>query len=81
MSASEALNPQQFSDEGPHSFDVEVSDHDALRQGKTALHIKGSQHTHHRIVIGGGLGLDEAHLVAAQMAALHGMPTAVHTRI
>lgn len=62
------------------SFDVTVSSHDALREGKTALRLKQSQFAHHRIVVAAPT-LTEAHLVAAQMASLHGMCTGVHLRV
>ena len=64
-----------------HQFDVQVSDHDSLKLGVVAKRLHGSQHTHHRVVVSGSYTFEEAHLIAAQMAAAHGMPTAVLPRI
>ncbi len=62
------------------SFDVEVSTHDALREGVLALKLYGAQHAFHRVVVAADT-IDEAALIAAQMASCHGMCTAVYPRI
>ena len=69
-------------DEELHSFDVTVSSNEELRLGVTAARRHGSQHRHHRVVVGGGLKVKEAHLLAAQMAsATSGIVTGVYSRI
>lgn len=62
------------------SFDVQVSTHDALQQGHTAIRLAGSPHTHHRIVVE-AQDRTEAALVASWMAGRRGMVTAVFDRI
>lgn len=63
------------------SFDVTVSNYDALRVGVTAIKLHGSQHRHHRIVLSGTYTLEEAHLLAAQIASCQGMCTGVYLRL
>jgi hypothetical protein len=62
------------------SFDVEVSDHDHLRRGVLAYPLYQSQHTWHRVVVAADT-IDEAALVAQQIACCHGMCTAIYPRI
>lgn len=64
------------------SFDVEVSNHDALKEGVTALRLKMSQNTWHRIVVEAETR-SEASLLAHGMAACHGdvMVMAIYDRI
>jgi hypothetical protein len=62
------------------SFDVTVSTHDLLKRGITAGRFVGAPAHHHRIVVSASSFLD-AHLIAAQMASLHGVVTGVFVRI
>jgi hypothetical protein len=62
------------------SFDVEVSTHDLLKAGVTAMHVKGSQHTWHRIVVEAPDHYQAWRDVTA-MASCHGMVTRVLDRI
>lgn len=63
-----------------YSFDVEVSTHDALRHGVLALKLYGAQHPWHRVVVAADT-VDEAALIAQQMASCHGMPTGCYLRV
>jgi len=63
-----------------YSFDVSVSDHDALCRGVLALKLRGAQHDYHRIVIEAET-YEDASLAAAQMASCQGMVTEVLPRI
>lgn len=62
------------------SFDVEVSTHDHLRRGVLAMPLYQSQHAWHRVVVAAD-SIDEAALIAQQMACCHGMATALYPRI
>lgn len=62
------------------SFDVTVSTHDLLKAGVTAGRFAGAPVNHHRIVVAADTR-DEAALIAAQMAACHGVCTGVYDRI
>lgn len=64
-----------------HSFDIEVSSHDDLKEGIVAKRIMSSQHTHHRIVISGEYTEVEAAIIACQMGNIWGMTTACYIRI
>lgn len=63
-----------------YSFDVTVTSQDALREGMTEQRLQGSRHEHHRVVVEAP-DLDTATLIAAQMAACHGVVTSVMARI
>lgn len=64
-----------------YHFDIQVSDHDSLRRGIVAKRLPGAQEDFHRIVIEADDD-DEAHVLAAQMAAARGdMVTSVPWRI
>lgn len=55
------------------SFDISWSTHDALKAGITEL-------GYNRVVVAAD-SHDEAALIACQMVACHGMPTALYDRI
>lgn len=59
------------------TVDVEVSSHDLLKRGILATRLHGSQRTWHRILVDADDERD-AVLLAAQIAACHGMPTATY---
>jgi hypothetical protein len=63
-----------------YSFDVTVSTHDLLKAGVIAARLWGSQERHHRIVVVAE-SRNEAALLAAQMASIHGVCTGVYDRI
>lgn len=62
------------------SFDIEVSTHDDLKAGRTAIRIQGSQHTHHRVTVSAD-NITEAACIAVQMGMISGYVTACHPRI
>lgn len=63
-----------------YHFDVQVSDHDSLKQGVTARKLYGSEYDWHRIVVTADNN-DDAHWLAAAMASRHGMVTSLAWRI
>ncbi|HEY9418079.1 MAG TPA: hypothetical protein VIQ30_25245 [Pseudonocardia sp.] len=63
-----------------YSFDVEVSTHELLRDGVVATKLLGSSESHHRVVVVAE-SVNEAGLIAQQMASCHGMCTGVYLRV
>jgi hypothetical protein len=61
------------------SFDVTVSTHDLLKLGITEARFVGAEANHHRIVVAAET-VEEAALVAAQMASCKYMCTGVYYR-
>jgi hypothetical protein len=61
------------------SFDVSMSSHDLLREGVVARPVCCGRDWHRIVVM--DTDVVSAHLVAAQMAACHGMVTEISLRV